>query len=180
MVFDLIYLTRGKWFATVELDIKKMKDTKGLNQKIIWLILLSFLAILSIYSLILFSKARSLLTQGNQKSQHRFDKLQGHLVTGFPDYPIFPGASIIGSYKKIDGERIGFEATWETNVPQGTVADWYLEEFNKYKGWTIHELPENFDSPELVFLLEKNNQKSTLEIEREDDITEITVEFPLN
>lgn len=171
-------LDAGQMVRYSGIRYKKMKNTRGSNQKIIWLVLLSFLAILSIYFLIFYSKAPA--QHGNQKPQQRFDKLQGQLVSGFPDFPIYPGASIIGSYKKIDGERIGFEATWETEISQNEVAAWYLNEFNKYIGWTIHELPDTFNSDELVFRIEKNNQKSTLTIEREDDITEITVEFPLD
>lgn len=79
---------------------------------------------------------------------------EGQLVAGFPSVPQYPGATLLSSYRKVDGTRAGYEAKWEIDEPIITVVPWFIEEFTEGGwDWTIIEAPETFENTEQEILV---------------------------
>ena len=105
----------------------------------------------------------------------------GMLIPDFPEFPVYPGATTISSYKKQEGEKVGFEANWETDDSVSEVMVWYINAL-KEAGWVFEEEPEEVDEIFEQFLIAaKDEIRVYLNVEREEgaEKSEISAEFPL-
>lgn len=101
------------------------------------------------------------------------------LVESFPKLPEFPGSTVVKSYKKEAGSKVGYEAEYLTDKPSKEAMLWYKTELLN-QGWTI--ISEEIEGVEGEFslLVEKNREKVNIFAENEDGKTEITIEIPLH
>lgn len=107
-------------------------------------------------------------------------ELTGELIPDFPILPIYENATLVNSYKKTEGQRVGFEANWITSDPVNIVMNWYMQQVQN-DGWIVIESPENPDADSEQFaVLEKDGRSLHLTVEQETlTETEIHAEFPL-
>lgn len=108
-------------------------------------------------------------------------EVEGMLILDFPELPVYPGATTISSYKKQEGEKVGFEANWEADESVSEVMVWYINAL-KEAGWVFEEEPEDVDEIFEQFLIAaKDEIRVYLTVEREEgaEKSEISAEFPL-
>lgn len=115
-------------------------------------------------------------TAANEKIE-----LTGELIADFPILPVYENASLVNSYKKTEGQRVGFEANWTTDDAVNVVMNWYMQNVQN-DGWTVLEPPANPDADSEQFaVLEKDGRRLNLTVEQETLAeTEIHAEFPLS
>lgn len=122
-------------------------------------------------------------------ADHAMHHVEGQLVTDFPAIPAYPGAVLEDSYRKEDGGRVGYEASWETTARFADVVAWYLEALRE-AGWLILEVPtleaaaDDTDVATAI-TVQRDGLTATLFIEQEVSEgkglhTEIDVEVPLH
>jgi len=107
----------------------------------------------------------------------RFPEIKGKLMSGFPEIPVYPGATLIASAKtnRANEQDTGYRAKWETQDAVVKVMKWYQEELPK-SGW-VYETPNDPNaSGEQVAQIKKSDLEGFLEAEREEKGTEIVVE----
>ena len=104
-------------------------------------------------------------------------ELEGQLVVDFPEFPVYPGANIVSSYKKQEGEKVGFEANWEVDVSVGEIMVWYIDSLSQ-SGWVFEEEPVVDRTSEQFIIAQMDELRVHLSVEREEGITEINVEVP--
>jgi len=117
---------------------------------------------------------------GNASEPGKVD-LDSELVAGFPEFPVYPDATIINSYKKTEGAKVGYEANWKADDTVAQIASWYYEALIDM-GWNFEEQPNNFEEyGEQFFLVSKDDLTIYLTVELEPGIseTEINVEVPV-
>lgn len=105
----------------------------------------------------------------------------GQLVSGFPQFPRYPGAVVKSSYKKQEGERVGYEAVWENDDSVSEVIEWYRVRLRELK-WKEVDFSETVISGSEKFLHAKMDGLEVflaVEVDGEVGLTEINVEFPL-
>ena len=110
-----------------------------------------------------------------------FSEKEHMLIPDFPQIPLYPGAQIDESYKKVVEGKTGYEAEWLTTDERQKVLKFYTEALPQY-GWTLDFIPEDFDAFENQFIAHKGKQKLFLTVEMSDtnsDLTEIAAEIPL-
>lgn len=107
---------------------------------------------------------------------------EGKLVDQFPDFPVFPEAILEGSRKMPQAsEGKGYMAEWQLAPDKEikTVMQWYLKELET-QGWTITQRPVDPEGyGEQVAQAEKGTMHALIQIEKERDAIEITIDFPL-
>lgn len=107
------------------------------------------------------------------------EEVTGELVEGFPELPVYPGATILKSYKKQEGEKVGFEANWEVDVSVDEIMAWYIDALRE-AGWIFEEEPVVDKTFEQFIIAQKDESRVYLTVEREEEVTEINAEFPIN
>jgi len=109
-------------------------------------------------------------------------EVEDTLILGFPEFPVYPGATTISSYKKEEGEKVGFEANWEADASVSEVMAWYINALEE-AGWVFEEEPEDVDEIFEQFLIAaKDEIRVYLSVEKEEEgakKVEISAEFPL-
>lgn len=115
-------------------------------------------------------------------SQQEFIEAEHALVDDFPGLPVYPGAELEESSKRvqpIDSNR-DFKAEWHTTDAVPTVTDWYLAELPKM-GWTIDEAPNDRAADEQIINVSKDDLVGYIavefEFEDDGDIVEIVADF---
>lgn len=101
------------------------------------------------------------------------------LVSGFPDFPMYPGTRLISSYRKTEGGKEGYQAIWESDDSMEVVGGWFEERFGAEEGWQVVESPDRFEG-EPTFVVEREGRRFTLGMEMEEERkTTISLEMPL-
>ena len=104
-------------------------------------------------------------------------ELEGQLIAGFPEFPVYPGANIVSSYKKQEGDKVGFEANWEADASVNEIIVWYIDALRE-SGWVFEEEPELDYTSEQQLIARKDETTVYLTAEREEGVTEINAEIP--
>jgi len=104
----------------------------------------------------------------------------GMLIPDFPELPVYPGATTISSYKKQEGEKVGFEANWEADASVSEVMVWYINALRE-ADWVFEEEPVVDETSEQFLIAAKDEIRVYLNVEREEgaEKSEISAEFPL-
>ena len=106
-----------------------------------------------------------------------FPEVKGQVISGFPDFPVYPGATLVASAKtnRADQPDTGYRVKWEAQDSVIPVMNWYQDELSK-NGWT-YEVPNDPDATgEQVAQIKKAGWEGFVESELEDGATEIVVE----
>ncbi len=102
------------------------------------------------------------------------------MIPGFPAVPHYPGAAVNESYVKTEGKKIGYDTTYVVDAPVPEVITFYLAELQK-QGWEILTPPDDPTSQaEQTIKARRGNQILFVTAEKEDQHTEIAVEFPMH
>ena len=104
-------------------------------------------------------------------------ELEGQLVPDFPEFPVYPGANIVSSYKKQEESKVGFEANWEVEASVNEIMVWYSDAL-KESGWVFEEEPVVDETSEQQLIVRKDETRVYLTVEEGVLITEINVEIP--
>ena len=144
----------------------------------------SFIIVIIITSAVTLVSGYTVLTSRKTPPSVTFaktDKQRG-LVPSFPEIPAYPGSTIVNSYVKSEGDRLGYEGNWITIDPVFNVMNWFLQQLLT-DGWQLIR-PPNVPRHKRVTgesaAFEKGNLILNLEIEKEGRAeTEIHMEFPL-
>ena len=107
-----------------------------------------------------------------------FPEVKGKLISGFPDFPVYPGATLVASAKTNRADQLdtGYRVKWAVQVDAvPNVMEWYQDELSK-NGWT-YEVPNDPNATgEQVAQIKKSGWEGFVESELEDGATEIVVE----
>jgi hypothetical protein len=109
-----------------------------------------------------------------------FRELKGGLLQGIPEFPSYPGATLIGSAERNrpDEKNRGYRIKWTTGDGPAQVMAWYEKALPRY-GWTCLPTDEPGELDELEAKISNPSFSGYIEIETEDyphrDITEIVV-----
>lgn len=105
-----------------------------------------------------------------------FRELAGGLLEGIPEFPAYPGATLVGSAERnrpTEPNR-GYRIMWTTTDTPGQVIAWYARMLPP-RGWAYGPPDEPEDEEELKAKIAKGALRGYLEAEVEDGITEIIV-----
>src|SRR4030067_1863615 len=107
-----------------------------------------------------------------------FPEVKGKLISGFPPFPVYPGATLIASAKtnRANQPDTGYRAKWETKDAVIKVMRWYQDQLPK-SGWK-YEVPNDPNAAgEQVAQIKKSGFAGFVEAEREPQKdTEVVVE----
>jgi hypothetical protein len=107
------------------------------------------------------------------------EELQGEIVSGFPDIPVYARSELIYTYKKMENGKNGYEGVWKTDESVSVVMNWYIENLEQF-GWNIIEPPDDLEADGEQYLVAvKGDLVLNLIVENEEGPTEIHAEFPL-
>ena len=113
---------------------------------------------------------------------HKYEKRSARrkMIPGFPAVPRYPGAVVNDSYVKTEGEKVGYDTTYVVDAPVPKVIKFYLAELRK-QGWEILAPPDDpISKAEQTIKARRGNQILFVIAEKEDQHTEIAVEFPMH
>ncbi len=105
-------------------------------------------------------------------------ELEGELVAGFPELPVYSGSALVNSYKKQEADMVGFEANWETDGTVSEIMSFYIETLPE-EGWVIKEMPDTVNLYDQQLIAERDKTRFYLTVEEGEEKTEINVEIPL-
>lgn len=105
-----------------------------------------------------------------------FNEALGQLLPGFPEFPLYPGAELVGSAEVNlpDEPNQGYRVKWITKdlVPQ--VMGWYLEALSQ-TGWVVEEPNDPEAEGEQVANIRKDDFKGYLAVESEGSDGEVEI-----
>ncbi len=107
-----------------------------------------------------------------------FTEYKGQLMSDFPEFPVYTGATLVGS-AKVNTDDIadqGYRAKWTTSDPVIKVMKWYQEELIK-AGWKFEENNDIVSEAEQIAKISKDELEGYLAAELEDEETEIVVDL---
>ena len=146
------------------------------NKKItVFVILLIFVLFFTIWSRV--TTVQKKVDAPQEIGEPGKEELTGELVEGFPVLSVYPNAALLNSYKKQEGEKVGFEANWEVNASVFEVMSWYIDSLSQ-SGWVFEEEPVVDESFEQYIIAERDGLKLFFSVEREESITVINAEIP--
>lgn len=136
----------------------------------------------------------SQVVQYNQTAETEPGKteLAGGLLSDFPNFPAYPGSVAKRSYRKEEGELVGYSVLWliddYDNVSE--VMRWYTDMLTS-QSWVILENPDESESLKelsikaglgdlVVYLTVEKEEKSPLEVNIEFPLQRTNVYSPLN
>ena len=109
-------------------------------------------------------------------------EIEGGVIYDFPQFPVYPGANIVSSYKKEEGDRVGFSTSWVSGEPVGEITNWYVGELQDL-GWIILISPDPDplgEYSEQFIQVAYGELKANIIIEAgEGKYTQIDIEFPI-
>ena len=151
---------------------------QGRSNLLLIFLVISFVFIAIVTGVFLLNKPSKKLAPSKEPGK---TELEGELVAGFPELPVYQGAALVNSYKKQEGEKVGFEANWEIDASVSEVMIWYIDALSE-SGWVFEEVPEDVDEVfEQSLIAQKDETRVYLTVEREEgaEKTEISAEFPV-
>lgn len=106
-----------------------------------------------------------------------FPEVKGKLIPGFPEFPVYPGATLKASAKtnRENQPDTGYRAKWVTKDSVPLVVKWSQQELPK-NGWKIEALDDPENTGEQVTQISKGNFKGYIGAEAVAQGTEIVVE----
>lgn len=156
-----------------------MPSLPEIKKKTFLFLLLTFVIFFGVWSAAaLVRKRGEVPLQELEKGEPGKEELTGELVSGFPDFPVYPGAAVKTS-RESTGGTVGFETVWEVNQEVPEIMRWYMDMFAGDESWKIKEPPDSPESPgEQSAIVSRDNWDFYLTVEREIDAetSEIIVE----
>ena len=140
-------------------------------------------SLILLITIFLFSVAALLLQFGLNSAATREETPAeaiglGVLVEDFPEFPVYPSATLINSVRRSDDESDAFEAVWQTSANIAEVSQWYGQQFDS-QNWLVLSAPENIVAEEQFFqVIDEDGTNINLSLEKEEGATVITVEVP--
>ena len=108
-------------------------------------------------------------------------ELAGGVLFDFPSFPQYPGSDVLSSYKKEEGEKVGYSVKWLSDETVGEITNWYVAKLPEL-GWTILFYPDpdplGVYTEQFIQVI-RGDLKIDIVIEKEEGRTEIDVEFPI-
>ena len=114
-----------------------------------------------------------------------FTEVKDKLIEGFPEFPVYPGATLEASAKvNSEGQTdMGYRVKWETHDPVPKIARWYERELAK-AGWKVTPSSDPQSEGEQVIKIEKDigskEFSGYVAPEMEGDEVEIIVDLRLD
>lgn len=107
-----------------------------------------------------------------------FPEVMGKLIEGFPELPVYPGATLVASAKtNPDGVAdLGYRAKWDTKDSVVQVMNWYETEMPK-AGWEYTAPDDKTADGEQVARISKGDYTGYVAAEIEGDAIEIVVDL---
>ena len=90
---------------------------------------------------------------------------RGELVSGFPEFPVYPEVKLTYSSRYDLEEETVYRASWISDDSLSQIAEYYGSALRK-AGWTVTETKEPTQGDSLIEAT-KNNQTATLYIDQE-------------
>ena len=156
---------------------KKMKNKKSLLIILILVFLVGFIGVVT------YLKVNNIALPGQSVDKKiatdpNFVEVEGKLIDGFPEIPVYPDAELVGSSKPNGNfeETQGYRAKWYVSGTVMEVMDWYIEELSM-KGWTIVSPNDSTAVGEQVTDISNNEFKGYLAVEVDDEKIEIVVDL---
>jgi hypothetical protein len=105
-----------------------------------------------------------------------FRELVGGLLEGIPDFPVYPGATLVGSAERNrpDEQNRGYRIKWTTRDRPARVMAWYEKALPRH-GWKYVRSYEPDEGDELEAKVAKGAFSGYLEAETEDDAPTVVV-----
>lgn len=99
-----------------------------------------------------------------------FRELVGGLIEGIPEFPPYPGATLVGSAERnrLDEQNRGYRIKWTTRDRPARVMAWYEKTLPRH-GWKYVPSYEPDEGDELEAKVAKGAFSGYLEAETEDD-----------
>ena len=109
-----------------------------------------------------------------------FPEVKGQVISGFPDFPVYPGAALIASAKtnRADQPDTGYRAKWGTQDSVIAVMKWYQAQLPK-SGWQYTPPNDPQSEGEQVAEISKGDFKGYIASEIEEGNNEIVVDVRL-
>lgn len=107
-----------------------------------------------------------------------FPEVEGKLIEGFPDMPVYPGAKLVASAKvnPADVADLGYRTRWDTKDGVIQVMQWYETELPK-NGWEYEVPDDQASNGEQVAKITKEGYVGYVAAEMEGDHIEIVVDL---
>ena len=106
-------------------------------------------------------------------SDPSFREARGQIIPGAPEFPAYPGATLVGSAErnKPTDRNQGYVIKWTTTDSVSLVMAWYQKTLPQL-GWK-YTPPADGATVEQTAVVEKGNLRGTLDAEAEKGVTEI-------
>ena len=106
-----------------------------------------------------------------------FPEIKGELIGGFPDFPVYPGATLIASAQTNPAGQPpqGYRAKWVTHDPVIKVMNWYEDDL-PIAGWQYTPPNDQQSEGEQVAEISKGDLKGYIAAEIEEENIEIVVD----
>ncbi|OGY25918.1 MAG: hypothetical protein A2Z11_02045 [Candidatus Woykebacteria bacterium RBG_16_43_9] len=148
---------------------------------IVVLVVLGSLAVVLTGLSMWFGGIRQQSTEKTQKlevaTDPNFPEVKGKLISGFPQFPVYPGATLVASAKtnRVNQPDTGYRAKWETKDAVIKVMRWYQDQLPK-SGWKYEVPNDPTAAGEQVAQIKKSGFEGFVEAESEQKGAEIVVE----
>lgn len=164
-----------------ELGVKKMKEKA--NSLILFLLFGVVISGLMVFFFMpdrveyIRNQAAHLVPPTLVATDPSFPEVQGRLIEGFPEFPVYSGATLIGSARTspVDTADTGYRTKWTAKDDVPTVMKWYQAELPKI-GWKIELSGDPANTGEQVVQISKGELRGYLGIEAQSTGVEIIVE----
>ncbi len=114
-----------------------------------------------------------------ESKRHIHETLKGKLVRDFPVFPLYPDSRLIASNRKVEDGKSGYDAKYMAKGTVNEVVAYYLKVLEPL-GWKPKSpvtLPGSEIEQSIRF--EKDQKYFYLNVEHENDETEISLEVPM-
>lgn len=151
-----------------------------MKSKLAIFIILSVLMLLSVFAIQYLFKVREPNEQFEVEeiaTDPKFHESKEALLPGFPDFPVFPEATLAGSAytNTIDQPVDGYHVMWNTQTPVPEVMEWYMSALEDT--WQV-EPPNDTTSPaEQVAQIKNAEFEGYIAAEDEAGTTQIVVDI---
>jgi len=113
-------------------------------------------------------------TQTKNKGARVNASAQKSLISSFPDFPVYPGARVTNSQSITDIKGQYYQAYFDTSAGVSEVVNWYVSQLETM-GWKIESKPDTSNRDDESVIAAKAELKATVNAEREDNKTTISI-----